>query len=285
MKSKQPLAKGRVEQNHVGYELGMYAKKVLGVSNRQLQKVVRTKGLLVNGRVSHSKTKLRLGDKVEAFLPRAEQIKIKPASPGQLVILHEDPWLLGVEKPVGVPSYAVEGNNGLANQVAGYFLSQDLQLTPRPLHRLDTPTSGVVVFAKDAQTQTKLSELWQQGKVKRFYWALCQGQLTKPLELTMPLNNRKACTKVRPLHNHGDFTELEVELVTGRTHQIRRHLALIDHPLLGDARYGTKFLENKENTRLALHASRVCFPHPQKVGELTCISSPIPYRDFPSINH
>lgn len=280
MSKKQILAQARVEQSHVGYELGVYAKEVLAISNRQLQKAIRTKGLLVNDRVAHSKTKLRLSDQVQVLLPQAEQIKILPGPHFELVILYEDPWLLAVDKPAGLPSYDVHGNRGLGNQVAGYFLSQGLQLTPRPVHRLDTPTSGIVLFAKDAVTQTHLTRLWQEGQIRRFYWALCVGQITTPLELTMPINNQKAQTKVAPLKNQGGFTELQVELITGRTHQIRQHLAAIGHPLLGDRRYGTKPQQTKENTRLALHATNVCFPHPQRKGEALEITSPIPHGEF-----
>ncbi len=285
MKNKQILADQLVQQDHVGYELGSYAKKVLAVSNRQLQKAVRTRGLRLNGRIAHSKTKISLGDRVQVLLPQAEQIKIAPTAHTHLVILHEDSCILAVNKPAGLPSYDVHGDHGLANQVAGYFLSQGLQLTPRPLHRLDTPTSGVLLFAKNARSQTLLTELWQEEQVQRFYWALCVGQITKPLKLTMPINNQKAYTKVDILKNHEEFTELKVELVTGRTHQIRQHLAAINHPLVGDRRYGKPTGNNEENTRLALHATSVCFPHPQRNGQVLEITSPIPYEEFPFLNY
>lgn len=279
MKNKQLLAQGKIESKQAGYELGRYAREVLGISNRQLQKIVRTKGLLVNGRLRHSKYKLQANDLIEAYLPSSEQIKIPPAPASELVVLYEDAWLLGAEKPASIPSYDIKSPRGLANQVVGYFAEQGLKLTPRPVHRLDTPTSGVVVFAKDAHTQTELSTAWQSHQVERFYWALCHGVITEPLELMMPINNQVAHTKVVPLEVHENYTELKIELITGRTHQIRQHLAAIDHPLVGDRRYGTG-TGQKKHTRLALHATQVRFSHPHRKGELVAINSPIPRRDF-----
>lgn len=271
---RQTLASIKIDSEFVGLEVASFLREVLGISSRQLQKIVRTKGIRLNGRLVHSKSKLRLGDQLHVSLPEIQQVKIAVAEPGALMILFEDPWFLGVEKPAGLPTYAIHGDYGLANQVAGYFQSRGMTITPRPLHRLDTPTSGIVIFAKEAETQNKMAELWRTGRVKRFYWGLCQGILTDPLEITTPIDGMAAYTKVRPIQSFGELTELEVELVTGRTHQIRRHLASLGHPLLGDSRYG-----QKKNTRLALHATTVSFCHPHQAGEVK-INSPIPFGDF-----
>lgn len=278
MDKKQVLANVIIEPEYSGLEIAPFLREVLGFSSRQLQKIIRTKGVLLNGRVAHSKTKLKVEDHLKITLPQAEQVKIQVASGNKLQILFEDSWFLGVEKPSGLPTYAIQGNHGLANQVAGYYHSLGQSLTPRPLHRLDTPTSGVVVFAKDAKTQSLMAELWNTGQVKRFYWALCEGQIHAPIEITTPIEKVPAHTRVEPLNFHDTFSELKVELMTGRTHQIRRHLSDLGHPLLGDRRYG-----QKKNTRLALHATEVSFPHPHIVGERIAIISPIPLGDFRSI--
>lgn len=279
MKEKLVVAEDKVAPGCAGMELGRFARDVMGVSSRRLQKAVRTQGLLLNGRPAHSKTKVRSGDFVQVVLPAREQVKLPAASPQNLRILYQDPWLLGIDKPAGLPTYSPHSPKGAANQVAGYFLAQGLKLTPRPVHRLDTPASGVLVFAKDAQTQQALTELWAQGQVQRCYYAICQGRLEKPLEIDLPLQGRPALTKVQPLAVHSHCTELAVELLTGRTHQIRRHLAALGHPLLGDGRYG---LAQGDQSRLALHASSVSFPHPQKKGELITICSPIPRAELSS---
>ena len=274
MARKVTIAQGTVQEENAGLEAAAYAKEVLGISNRKLQKAVRTKGLLVNGRQVHSKSKLRTGDQVSILLPLAEQVKIQVADPAKLKILYEDPWLLGVEKRAGLPTYALQGDKGLANQVVGYYLAQGLKITPRPLHRLDTPTSGVVVFAKDAETQTLMNKAWELGMVRRFYYALCAGQFAETREINVSLG-KEAVTRVNPIQVHQSFTELEVELITGRTHQIRRHLAMLGHPLLGDKRYGEK---QKKNSRLALHATCVSFTHPRNQEQELEIHSPIPYE-------
>lgn len=276
MANKKLVAQGKAGQDQSGLEAGAFARSLLGISSRQLQKAVRTKGLLVNGKNVHSKTKVKPGDLVQVLLPAEEQVKIAPGDPKKLAILYEDEWLLGVDKPAGLPTYALEGSWGLANQVAGYFLAQGRKLTPRPLHRLDTPTSGVVIFAKTAETQTAMDKLWAKGQVRRFYFALCLGQLQEAQKIELPIQGRQAVTLVRPLKVHAHCTELEAELITGRTHQIRRHLAALGHPLLGDHRYCP---QDQKNPRLALHALRVSFPHPQEQGFLE-VSSPIPWAEF-----
>lgn len=273
MKKKQTIQEIVIAEEHNTMELAIYIKKILGISNRQSQKIIRTKGLILNGRPVHSKTKLASGDYLEIKLPKAEQVKIPIASSQGLVILYEDEWILGVDKPIGIPTYAVKGKHGLANMVAGYYQNQNLKLTPRPLHRLDTPTSGVVLFAKDAITQTSMGKLWAQYKVRRFYRAICQGQILETLNIKIPLDKTSAHTKVIPLKVHENFTELEIELITGRSHQIRRHLAWSGHALIGDRRYGKG---QKKSTRLALHASCVRFPHPYKNNEILEISSEVP---------
>lgn len=279
MQDRVVLAKAQVEPGSAGMELGVYARQILGMSSRKLQKAVRTGGLLLNGRPAHSKARLKAGDWVQVTLPAQEQVKIPVASPKDIRILYEDRWLLGVHKPAGLPTYSLEEAQGAANQVAGYFLAHGLRLTPRPVHRLDTPASGVVIFAKDARTQTALTEFWGQGLVQRRYYAIGRGLLTDGREIDLPIGGQPALTRVEPLKVHPHCTELSVEIITGRTHQIRRHLASIGHPLLGDRRYGPG---HQEEGRLALHAWSVSFPHPHKKGELVKISSPVPYHEFSS---
>lgn len=279
MRSKVILAEQEVDPHCAGMELGVYARQHLGISNRRLQKAVRTRGLRLNGRPAHSKRKLRPGDRVQVALPAKEQVKIPVADPKNLKVLYEDPWLLAVDKPAGLPSYSLQDARGAANQVAGHFLAQGLQLTPRPLHRLDTPASGVLVFAKDAETQTALTALWNEGQVQRRYYAICQGRLETAQEIKERLDGQEALTKVKPLSIHPHCTELRAELITGRTHQIRRHLAALGHPLLGDRRYGTAV---EAGPRLALHACEVSFPHPHKKGEHVKICSPVPQAEFRS---
>ena len=121
MRSKVILAEQEVDPHCAGMELGVYARQHLGISNRRLQKAVRTRGLLLNGRPAHSKRKLRPGDRVQVALPAKEQVKIPVADPKNLKVLYEDPWLLAVDKPAGLPSYSLQDARGAANQVAGHF--------------------------------------------------------------------------------------------------------------------------------------------------------------------
>lgn len=278
MSKKQLLFDVFLEADHAGLSLTNYAKDVLGISNRQLQRIVRTQGLILNGRKAHSRTKIKAGDRLKIYLPHNQQLKIVANTQANLEILYEDQWLFAVNKQAGILTYDSKGTQGLSNQVAGYYLAQGMKLTPRPVHRLDKPTSGLLLFAKDAQTQTKLNELWASKKVKRLYWALCQGRLSEPLLIEIELDQAQALTKVEPERFYETFTELKVELITGRTHQIRRHLSHLGHPLVGDKRYGTN-----NYPRLALHARELRFPHPWQENKEVIIHSPIPYNDFKNL--
>ena len=275
MAGRVRVAEGVVDATSAGKELGAYAREVLGVSSRQLQKAVRTKGLVLNGRALHSKTKLRQGDVVQVLLLPRSRLRF-PGRTANLRVLYEDPWLLAVDKPAGLPSYSLEDSRGLGNQVAGYFLAKGQRIAPRPVQRLDTPTSGC--WSLPRMPKPKLpSALWKADQVRRFYYAICLGQLQDAREIDLPLDGKKALTSIKPLQLHSNCTELEVELLTGRTHQIRRHLAAIGHPLVGDRRYSP---DGGRYPRLGLHATVVSFPHPHKKGEPTTISSPIPHDEF-----
>jgi 23S rRNA pseudouridine1911/1915/1917 synthase len=165
----------------------------------------------------------------------------------------------------------------LVNGVAHYFLEKKQIITPRPVHRIDRDTSGVVLFAKSAETQRKLTLNWGTGQVKKKYWALVEGKLAKEDVINTPLAGKKASTAFSPLKIHHSYTELSVEILTGRTHQIRRHLKLIGHPVLGDRIY------NQDSRiavgRLALHAWVLELYHPHTGGRLV-LEAPVPKIEF-----
>lgn len=190
-----------------------------------------------------------------------------------LDIVYEDDYILVVNKPSGVIIYPEnkELSNTMANYIAYYYTKTNQNRTIRHVHRLDTDTTGCLVYAKDILTHSYLSNLFENSNVKKEYNALVYGIIEKSGKvdtsigrnrhnnsmITTP-NGLNALTLYKPLKYINDCTLLNVEIKTGRTHQIRVHMASIKHPLLGDTIYGKK----DEYKRVMLHCSHIGFIHP-----------------------
>lgn len=191
-------------------------------------------------------------------------------------LLYQDESLLVTSKPAGL--LAVPGR-GADKQDC---LSLHLQLTfPDALvvHRLDMATSGLMVFARGAEIQRKLSQMFRERAVSKRYIAVVSGPLertegvidlpligdwpNRPRQMVDHASGKPSLTRYRLLSKEGDTSRVELEPVTGRTHQLRVHLAALGHPILGDALYG----DAASSPRLLLHASSLSFAHPL-TGEL-----------------
>lgn len=132
------------------------------------------------------------------------------------------------------------------------YYGQEKNFTPHLVHRLDKHTSGILIIAKNTQSARELGDIIAGRSIKKEYIALCKGQLSKEGKIDIPLENKKALTtfitqKVYKTHL-GEFSLLNVNIKTGRKHQIRKHLSLINHPIIGDDVYGDKKL-NREFKR------------------------------------
>lgn len=233
----------------------------LSLSNRQIRKVIRTKGLFINGRLVHSNYNVKTGEELRVKLPIKEQIKIE-IYPMELSIIYEDPWLLGINKPAGINVHNTRPQEtpALVSGVAYYLHNKKECITPRPIHRLDKDTSGIVLFAKSANIQSKLSADWNSQLVTKEYWALVEGTIYKQGIIDLPVKNKPALTKYYPKKQYNGFTEVNIKLMTGRTHQIRKHFKAIGHPVLGDKIYNAHSCFSLP--RLALHAIKLKFTHP-----------------------
>lgn len=254
--AKKTLAKVTITPELAGWTIAAILKDELHLSARQRQKVVRTRGIRLDGKQVHSLVKVKVGQVLEVLLPEVEQVKV-PARPMDLDVLYEDEYLLVVNKPAGMTVHNVQpdGSASLAEGVAYYFQQHGRVITPRPVHRLDKDASGVVIFAKSAQIQEQLTKAWPDAE--KIYWVQVHGELTENGEITAPVKGKPARTKYTPLETHEGVTTLEVRLYTGRTHQIRVHFAHIGHPVVGDPLYGSR-----ENRPLALHCWRITITHP-----------------------
>jgi 23S rRNA pseudouridine955/2504/2580 synthase len=199
-------------------------------------------------------------------------------------ILFENADCIVLNKPAGLP---VQGGTGVGNALDSILGER---WSPRPLlvHRLDKDTSGIILVAKHKEAATRFSALFSSGKgtgVIKQYLAVCAGSLPRDsgsIRINLDIRGvmKHSETRYRCLAGNRDFAFLELELGTGRTHQIRRHLAHIGNPILGDDKYGD-FALNRELhktrrlKRLLLHASRLVIP--EKAGGFPLdITAPLP---------
>jgi 23S rRNA pseudouridine1911/1915/1917 synthase len=211
-----------------------------------------------------------------------------------LTILHEDGALLAVEKPAGVPSHPTYARKlGTALQVAEAELRrrEGRKILLWPLHRLDTATSGVLLFAKTQAAARAVNQSFARRRVAKRYHALVRGvPAAASGEIRLALaeghlrseastSGKEAVTRYEVLEVFADATLLGIEPLTGRMHQIRVHLAAIGHPVIGDSKYGRE-AERGTPPRLMLHASSLALPHPIG-GRPFVVESPLP-KDFRS---
>ncbi len=172
-----------------------------------------------------------------------DDLTVLDAAPHVPVLARTDDWL-AADKPAGMPTQPPRDRAQLS-------LEELLRAEYRTIylvHRLDTPTSGVVLFARTREAAARLSALFAAGEMKKTYVAAVEPPIAAEVTIDSPLDGREALTVVRPLRDR----LVEVDIKTGRTHQIRRHLASIGHPVAGDRRYG-----GAKAPRLMLHAWRL----------------------------
>ncbi|MFM2169346.1 MAG: hypothetical protein RIS79_3717 [Verrucomicrobiota bacterium] len=242
----------------------------------------------VNGRaVTQFDHALKPGDKI-AIKPQKKPVEeLSPLPPG-LKILHEDSSILVVEKPAGWLTIAKDSGKGrnIYSVLTDHVRSVTPKLRVWIVHRLDRETSGLIVFAKTEDAKQTLQQNWQDFEKR--YLAVTEGIPAKPqgtfrshLDESNPLrvysaapseDTREAVTHYRVLKSHQGRALVELNLETGRRHQIRVQLSDARCPVLGDFRYGAKSDPAK---RLALHASQLIFDHPDD-GRKLRFESPLP---------
>jgi 23S rRNA pseudouridine955/2504/2580 synthase len=270
-------------------------RRLKGVPKSHVYRVVRSGEVRVNsGRVKPD-YRVQIGDKVRVPPIRVAAANPKaPAKPFGLPIVHEDPSLLVIDKPSGV---AVHGGSGVSHGVieslrAARPAAKMLELA----HRLDRDTSGLLIIAKKRSALLELHRMLREGEVEKIYVAVVKGvPARKHFDITDTLHkyvNAKgerrvavkeggmaAVTRVKVLGLSGGLSVLQLRLMTGRTHQIRVHLAHAGHPVLGDDKYGdfefNRALARQGVKRLFLHARRLGFKHPID-GKAMKLESPLP---------
>jgi 23S rRNA pseudouridine1911/1915/1917 synthase len=262
-----------------------------GLSRTRAQKLIADGFITVNGQAVKSSLKLNTGDRIDIVVPLETPSPLAPeAIP--LNIIYEDNDLLVIDKPAGLAVHPAPGHPGhtLVNAVLNYLtgLSEGADsLRPGIVHRLDKDTSGLILVAKNREAQASLSAQFQSRTVSKSYLVLVKGKLTPESgiieadigrdprhrqRMAVVARGREARTEYRVVRYIGNNTLLEIRPATGRTHQIRVHLAAIGFPVVGDATYGVK---SPHLARQFLHAYRLGFRLPA-TGEYVEFESPLP---------
>ncbi|HET6231626.1 MAG TPA: RluA family pseudouridine synthase [Longimicrobiaceae bacterium] len=262
----------------------------MSISRRMIQKLTRGQGILLNRRPAFLGKKVREGDTVSARAVVQEEAMLERVKM-DLSIVHEDADVLVVDKPPFVLVHPTQPDQTetLAHGIAYHFWQHGISAKVRPVHRLDRDTSGLLLVAKTAFAHQHLDRQLRERELKREYLALVDGtfdedagtidapigkhKLLANLRAVRPNAGEPAVTHWRVAERYPRATLLELELETGRTHQIRVHMAHAGHPLLGDRQYGGPPAPGLR--RQALHASRLAFTHPT-CGERMTFQAPLP---------
>ncbi|MEA3195085.1 MAG: rRNA pseudouridine synthase [Betaproteobacteria bacterium] len=262
--------------------------RLKGVPKSHIYRVLRSGEVRVNSGRIKPDYRLKLGDKVRIPPMRVSPEKPK-ARPAEFPIVHEDAALLVVDKPSGV---AVHGGSGVSFGVIESLRASRPQTKLLELaHRLDRDTSGLLIIAKKRTALVELHRMLRDGEVEKVYAAVVKGappqdsfEMREALHkhvtssgerrVSVHEDGKAALTRVRVL-KRGEFSLLEVRLLTGRTHQIRVHLAHAGYPVVGDEKYGDFALNKELKQRLLLHAAKLTFKHPL-TGERVKLESALP---------
>ena len=311
---------GKNEQNQ---RLDKYLRKYLeNAPLSYIYKAIR-KDVKVNGKRGKEDTVLQLGDELCLYITDEDLKKFsrkekKVHAKKQFRVAYEDENILIAEKPFGLLTHGdrTEKKNHLTNQVIDYLIEtgeynprEERTFSPAPVNRLDRNTTGLVLFAKNYPALQELNRLMREkNRIKKYYMTIVRGSLKEELVLKdkMIKDERRNMVTVlpdgdeglemetiaRPVKNNRDYTLVEVEIVTGRTHQIRAHLAKAGYPIIGDVKYGEKSTNNFVNRKFGLttqllHAYRLSFDIEE--GPLDYLSgleiTAVPPEDFRRIEN
>ena len=293
-----------VSESDAGARLDAYlAAQINGWSRARLQRLIDAGDVLVNSKPGKASHKVSPNDQIEVELTPPPESNFTPENI-PLEIVFEDDHIIVINKPPGLVVHPAAGvhSGTLANGLAFHFqqLSNAGSIRPGIVHRLDKDTSGLLVVAKTESDHENLSDQFRAREVFKSYIALVygvvkqqSGSIEQPIardprnrtRMAIVAGGRGALSLFKIRRSYDAFTLLDVELKTGRTHQIRVHLAWLKHPVVGDEVYGSGRENNVQDVQLRarirkmnrhfLHAEQLGFHHPQ-TGEQMRFVAPLP---------
>ncbi len=257
------------------------------VSSGFLRQLRRDQRVWRNGEQAVLTERVAAGDRIQLAVPAAFPEHLSP-EPMALHILYEDDWLMVVDKPPGIVVHPTKGHPSgtLANGIIHHWLSRGERPGFHLVQRLDRDTSGLMVIAKNAFSHQQLAMQMSDGQLKKGYLAVVEGKMSHPRGVIeapiwrepgsprrlVDLRGKPARTAYQVEQFFPNATLLRLNLLTGRTHQIRVHLSHHGHPIYGDALYGGNMTWIQ---RQALHAAELSFIHPAEKAPIS-LSSPLP---------
>lgn len=296
---KNTVSRHRIDENGGGQRIDNYLLKILkGVPKSHIYRILRSGEVRVNSGRAKPDYRLQPGDELRLPPVRVAERASRPVPPVnaglERAILFEDEHLLALGKPSGL---AVHGGSGVSFGVIEQLRAQRPQARFLELvHRLDRDTSGVLLLAKKRSALTALHTELRAGRMKKYYLVLVKGKWHNPRQnvrlnlhkYVLASGERRVAVDAAGQESHTvfelqqawrEFSLLRAELKTGRTHQIRVHLAHLGFPIAGDDKYGdfslNKALARNGLKRMFLHASRISFKHPATESLLT-VDAPLP---------
>ena len=278
-----------------GERLDAFLARGSGMTRSAAQRLIEQGRVSLNGKPGRKNDRLNPGDRVEYTVPEAKPVDI-PARDIPLDIVYEDEDVMVINKPKGLVVHPAAGHredtlvNGLLYAKGDSLSGINGELRPGIVHRIDKDTSGLLAVAKNDLAHTVLASQLKDHTMARTYDAIVCGSFREESGTVdapigrHPTDRKKMCVTQRcskPAVTHYEvverfrgYTHIRCHLETGRTHQIRVHMAYIGHPLLGDTVYGHKSKELGQDSQ-CLHASSLCFRHPRD-GRPVMVFAPLP---------
>lgn len=276
-----------------GIRVDKFLAEALGVSRTMAESLLENGDILVNGKAVRKRYLLRQGDRMRGEIPEPSVRELKPEVM-DLEVLYEDEDILVLNKPRGIVVHPAPGNyeGTLVHGLLGYNARLSVlngEYRPGIVHRIDKDTSGLLIVAKNNQAHQALGEQFKAHSIERKYIALVLGEMEEDSgEIRLPLgrdpknririavvrDGKDAVTHYRVLERFQGYTLVECSLETGRTHQIRVHMAWLKHPVAGDPLYGRKTKEIPLEGQY-LHAGTLGVRHPS-TGKWMEWKSPLP---------
>lgn len=271
-----------ITENEKDLRLDIYIASLnLDISRSMAQKKIKNKEVLVNGKEEKESYKLKVGDTVEIILTEPKETKLK-SEDIPLDIVYEDEDIIVVNKAKGMVVHPGNGNpegtlvNAILNHCKGTLSGIGGEIRPGIVHRIDKDTSGLLVIAKNDKAHINISEQIKNRQVKKIYTALIRGNLPEDrATINMPIgrsiqdrkkmavrkDGKEAVTHIEVQKRYQNYTLIKVKIDTGRTHQIRVHMAQIGYPIIGDEVYSNGKNEFGVKGQM-LHSTILEFKHP-----------------------